>query len=1019
MADTRTRPAAGAGAKACFALESIAAGETLVIITAEDELASWQESLAAVGQLKGLPQLLIFPFSDTFERITTLNKLISDPSGIIITTPSAIAKKTRLPDDLKNSLLVFENGKDLRFDSLFEALAKFGYTRIDFVEDKGQFSRRGEVLDIWPSDRAAPVRVVFFGNNIESIKEFDVSSQRSEKFISRFSLVPAAEEARAALWDYLPKKTSVLEDLPAEEPAGDIPKTLRRITYDMESDRTDFNGFGLIGGNFRLFAAELEKYRKDGYRTIIFAANEGDKERIEDILADNKYHGPPPEMLSGALPEGFSSRSRKLAVFAGAQVLYKRRPVSFPKFKTGRRLEGLWEINSGDYVVHEKYGIGKYLGLKKIARNDAENEYLMLEYKGGDKLYVPVDDFKVVQKYVGIEGARPKLYSLDTGAWERAKLRAKKGAEDLAEELLKLYAARKNAPGHSFPEDTPWEKELSESFPYQETDDQKRAIEEVKADLVAPRPMERVVCGDVGFGKTEVAIRAAFKAVQDASQVAVLVPTTVLAEQHFNTFSARLSPFPVKVAMLSRFQSKAEQKKVIADIKSGAADIVIGTHRLLQKDIAFKELGLLIIDEEHRFGVKQKEKIKSLKKNVDVLLLSATPIPRTLSLALSNLRDLSVIETPPYGRLPIETHLGPTDEKTIKKVIEAELSRGGQVFYVHNRVETIFSRAAYIEKLIPGVKIGVVHGQLSSAEIEKTMWRFMHRELEILVATTIIESGLDIPSANTMIIEEAENFGLAQLYQLRGRIGREKQKAYCYLFYTPELITDDSAKRLKALQEFGELGSGFRLALRDLEIRGAGNILSAEQHGFVRDIGFELYSRLIDEMSKKVKGNKASTEKEWETTVELLVSAHIPDDYIEAEDLRITFYRRLATANSEEDLVKAQEELRDRFGALPGPCENLIEACRIKLLGRKLKLRSIIEEDSGVILYLSEKIEFEPEAVLRLAKDREGELEFIRGERPAIRLKKEAYGSGLFSYLKRFLMNFNRYCNVKQAVARD
>ena len=1013
MAENKAAALIGSGAKAYVAVRSEPAEGMLVVVTCEDDLVTWRDNLLALGQLGSNPVVLLFPPTDRFERITTLNKILVKPSGIVITTNAALSKKTYDPGSLKSSNLVFENAKEVPFDAIIETLVRFGYSRIDFVEDKGQFSRRGEVLDIWPSDRNLPVRVVFTGDNIESIKEFDVSSQRSEKFIGRFVLMPAAESGGSTLADYLPKGTLVFEDLQKDEELNLSLRGYKKAGYDALTGEEGLAGFGLLGGNFRLFAAELKKYRKDGYRTIIFSSNEGEKERIEDILQDNGLADGGPDMLTGALSEGFGSAAEKLAVFTSLQVLYRKRPVSFPKFKTGRRLEGLWEINTGDYVVHERYGIGKYLGLKKIARGDAENEYLALEYKGGDRLYVPVDDFKVVQKYVGIEGHRPKLYSLDTGAWERAKQRAKKGAEDLAEELLKLYAARKNAPGRPFPEDTPWEKELAESFPYQETEDQKRAIEEVKDDLEAPRPMERVVCGDVGFGKTEVAIRAAFKAVQDAAQAAVLVPTTVLAEQHFQTFSARLNPFPVKVAMLSRFQAKSEQKKIIEDIKKGLVDIVIGTHRLLQKDVAFKDLGLLIIDEEHRFGVKQKEKIKSMKKNVDVLLLSATPIPRTLSLALSNLRDLSVIETPPYGRLPIETHLGPYDEKTVKKVIEAELSRGGQVFYVHNRVETIFSRADFLSKLAPGTRIGVVHGQLTAQEIEKTMWRFMHRELDMLVATTIIESGLDIPTANTMIIEEAENFGLAQLYQLRGRIGREKQKAYCYLFYTPALLTEDSAKRLKALQEFGELGSGFRLALRDLEIRGAGNILSAKQHGFVRDIGFELYSRLIDEMSRKVKGEKSAPKEEWKTSIELLMPAHIPQDYVEADDLRIIFYRRLATAGSEDEIDAVRLELEDRFGPLPTPCRNLFDICALRILAEGLKINSIIEDDDYVAVYVSEKIEFTPESVLKMAKDYEGVIEFVRGERPGIKLKKRSFKSGEVGFLREFLGNLTAYAVIR------
>jgi transcription-repair coupling factor (superfamily II helicase) len=486
----------------------------------------------------------------------------------------------------------------------------------------------------------------------------------------------------------------------------------------------------------------------------------------------------------------------------------------------------------------------------------------------------------------------------------------------------------------------------------------------------------------------------------------------VLAEQHAQTFSNRLAPFPVRIGLLSRFQSPRDNKKVIADLKAGTVDIVIGTHRLLQKDVSFKDLGLLIIDEEHRFGVKQKEKIKAFKKNVDVLTLSATPIPRTLHMALSSLRDLSVIETPPYGRLPIETHLGPYDEKAVTRIIQAELSRGGQVFYVHNRVETILSRAHYLQSLIPDIRWGVVHGQMPAADIEKVMWRFMHKQLDVLIATTIIESGLDIPTVNTLIVEEAENFGLAQLYQLRGRIGREKQKAYCYLFFTPELLTEDSTKRLQALQEFSELGSGFRLALRDLEIRGAGNILSARQHGFVKDIGFELYSRLLDEASATVGGAAKPAAREWRTTLDFSLPAYLPEEYVPAEDVRIIFYRRLSAAKGGEEIEQVREELQDRFGDLPPAARNLLTLSDLRAVAEKLKVAGVAESDEFIAIHFSEHIAFDPGKVLALARDFAGVLEFMRGGTSGVRLKKSAMPRPFFGYLKEFLMKLGQYAII-------
>jgi transcription-repair coupling factor (superfamily II helicase) len=996
-----------ASGKAYFVLEHLPKNGTLVVVVPEEEVTLWQGNVQALSTLT--TPVRVFPFlqADHFGRLNTIKNIADDrANAIIIATVGSLGEQTVQPDTFRKEVLVFEPGRDYEFNDLTAALSRLGYQRADFVEERGQFSRRGEILDIWSPDQERPWRLVFAINTLESLRIFDVVTQRSEEFLKKTELLPAKEETQTYLSEYLPGDTLFYFEAP---PPECLPIEFSKFDWlvndplSPEAIEEDFKSFTRWGGNFPLFGEELRQYADAGCRLVIICGSQGEKERIDDVLFEQKWDGAPPEFLIGPLADGFYSRKRKLAVLSSQEILYRRRPVNFPKFKTGRRLEGLWEISSGDYVVHEKYGIGRYLGLRKLVRGEHESEYLCIEYKNGDKLYVPPDDFRVVQKYVGVEGCRPRLFSLDTASWERAKQRAADGARDMAEELLKLYAERHNAPGHAYQTETPWERELADSFPYQETQDQLRAIEDVKKDLENQAPMERVICGDVGFGKTEVAIRAAFKVAQDSKQVAVLVPTTVLAEQHYNTFSNRLAPFPTRVALISRFQDKKEQKKVVEGLAAGTVDIVVGTHRLLQKDVRFKDLGLLIIDEEHRFGVKQKEKIKAFKKNVDVLLMSATPIPRTLSLALSSLRDLSVIETPPYGRLPIETHLGPYDDKLVKRIIQAELSRGGQVYYVHNRVETIFSRAQHLQDLLPDARFGVIHGQMAAAVIEKTMWNFLHRHIDVLVATSIIESGLDIPSVNTMIIEEAENFGLAQLYQLRGRIGREKQKAYCYLFYTPDQVTEDSRKRLEALKEFGELGAGFRLALRDLEIRGAGNILSAKQHGFVKEIGFELYSRLLDEASQSLKSGKPVVREEFKSTIDFALPSFLPQDYIDQEDLRIIFYRKLATARSERDLEAVREELKDRFGSLPQAVVNLLTLTALRLQAEQEKIKGIAEEDGCIAVYFSNLMSFTPDGITAMAADYGDKMEFMRGEAPGIRFRKDMIPRPPFPFLREFL----------------
>jgi transcription-repair coupling factor (superfamily II helicase) len=983
--------------KAYFALERSSRHPVTVVVTSAENVELWQDNLSALAQLFAIDPENIVSFlpEDQFGKLITLKKLSeSNRPLIIITTVPILSSLTTNLDSFRGSFIHFEVDRTVDTSVLIDQLIQRGYRRDDFVEEKGMFSRRGEILDIWAADQPAPWRLVFNYDALESIKTFEVVTQRSGDFLPRAILIPASDVPQQPFENLLPPTAAVLYD--------DI-SLIDKFEKPGAAEQYDFTVLPAFAGNYRIFAEQLRKFESSQIR--IFCSNTGDKERMEDILHEQGLSDLTDTLIIGPLQDSFYSPSRNSALFSAQQVMYRRRQVHFPKFKTGRRLEGLWEIMPRDYVVHEKYGIGKYLGLKKLVRGEQIAEYLCVEYKGGDKLYVPVDDFKVVQKYVGVEGYRPKLYSLDTATWARVTQRARESAQKLAEELLKLYAERNQAQGVAFVPDTPWERELADSFPYQETPDQLKAIEDVKNDLMQTRPMERLICGDVGFGKTEVAIRAAFKVVQSSKQVVILVPTTVLAEQHYTTFANRLAPFPVKIAFLSRFQTKVDQKKILNDLAAGTVDIVIGTHRLLQKDVKFKDLGLLIIDEEHRFGVKQKEKIKSVKKNIDVLLLSATPIPRTLSLAMASMRDLSVIETPPYGRLPIETHLGPYNEETVKTIIQAELARGGQVYYVYNRVETILSKGVHLKKLVPDVRWGIIHGQLPAASIEKTMWQFLHKEIDVLIATTIIESGLDIPSVNTMIVEEAEYFGLAQLYQLRGRIGRERQKAYCYLFYTPELLTPESQKRLEALREFGELGSGFRLALRDLEIRGAGSILSAQQHGFVRDVGFDLYSRLLEEASHSLTGKGSPVKSAEPTLVDFSMPAYIPEEYIPVEDIRIVFYRRLSAVSTQNDISVIQDELIDRFGVLPEAMNNLMRLAKLKLAGNRKRVKSIVEDRTGYQITFFPNVGVTPERMIALSKKYQDTMSFVRGNQYSLRFDKDKIGGAPVDFIERFLVD--------------
>ncbi|WP_124726314.1 transcription-repair coupling factor [Staphylospora marina] len=696
-------------------------------------------------------------------------------------------------------------------------------------------------------------------------------------------------------------------------------------------------------GQMHVLKTEWERWVKGGFRLIFMASSEERADRLERVLGDYgmKVHRdvsdlPPapgkPVIRIGALQSGFELAASRLAVVTEGEVFTQkqRRPRRSSKLDHAEKIKGYQELKPGDYVVHVNHGIGRYLGIETLEVGGLHKDYLHIQYAGNDKLYVPVEQIDQIQKYVGSEDKAPKIYSLGGGEWSKVKNKVRSSVQDIAQELLELYAKRQQARGYAFSKDTPYQKEFEAMFPYEETPDQLRSIEEIKKDMESPQPMDRLLCGDVGYGKTEVAIRAAFKAAMDGKQVAVLVPTTILAQQHYETFRERFAEFPVTVRVLNRFRTRKEQKETLEGLANGTVDVVIGTHRLLSKDVRFKDLGLLIIDEEQRFGVKHKEKIKQLKHQIDVLTLTATPIPRTLHMAMIGVRDLSVIETPPENRFPVQTYVLEYSGALVREAIERELARGGQVYFLYNQVQNIERMAEQIRMLVPDARVAVAHGQMPETELERVMLDFLDGEYDVLVSTTIIETGVDIPNVNTLIIYDADKMGLSQLYQLRGRVGRSNRIAYSYFTYQRDKVLSEAAeKRLQAIKEFTELGSGFKIAMRDLSIRGAGNILGAEQHGHIASVGFELYSQMLKEAVAELQGKPVSEEPR-DPVIELSVDAYLPSEYIRDEKQKIELYKKIRAVRSVQEAIDLEEEIEDRFGDLPDPVRMLLKLARIK-----------------------------------------------------------------------------------------
>ncbi|MNW33116.1 Transcription-repair-coupling factor [compost metagenome] len=767
-------------------------------------------------------------------------------------------------------------------------------------------------------------------------------------------------------------------------------------------------------GQMNLLKSEMDRWKKSGAKVIMLASGEERMERMRRVLLD--YSIDEPMLVQGNLQSGFELPSVHLVVITEGEMFSQkgRKARKFGKsMDNAERIKSYTELKVGDYVVHQNHGIGKYLGIGTLEVGGIHKDYMHILYAGGDKLSVPIEQIDLIQKYVGSEDKEPKVYKLGGNEWTRVKNKVRSSVEDIADDLIKLYAERQTSPGYAFEKDTPEQQGFEDMFPYEETRDQVRAIEEIKKDMEQTRPMDRLLCGDVGYGKTEVAIRAAFKSAIEGKQVAVLVPTTILAQQHYETFRERFSGYPINIQSLSRFRSRKEQNETIKGIRQGTVDIVIGTHRLLSQDLVFKDLGLLIVDEEQRFGVTHKEKLKKLKTNVDVLTLTATPIPRTLHMSMLGVRDLSVIETPPENRFPVQTYVVEHSQALVREAVEREMARGGQTYYLYNRVQGIQEMAAQISMLVPDARVGVGHGQMSEQELEKTILDFLDGEYDVLVSTSIIETGVDIPNVNTLIVHDADKMGLSQLYQLRGRVGRSNRIAYAYFTYQRDKsLTEVAEKRLQSIKEFTELGSGFKIAMRDLSIRGAGNLLGAEQHGFIASVGFDLYSQMLAEEIQKRKvtmlGETDSTKSTWSTTIDLGIDAYLPSDYIYDSIQKIEIYKKTASAASFEDVVELEDELLDRFGELPEAVQNLLSVARVKLYGKKYGIESISmrNEEVTVKFYEGREKDLVPAKLAEVGNLFGRHVQFNQGSGSGVLIRIKTKGMDdkeLMSLLEKFL----------------
>ncbi|MGH7263316.1 MAG: transcription-repair coupling factor, partial [Candidatus Rokuibacteriota bacterium] len=899
------------------------------------------------------------------ERAALLGRLLAGEPLWLVSTPRGLTAALPEPDAVGRQRLRIAVGDTLDRDALVDHLGSAGYERVATVSGVGEWAMRGGIVDVFSPARAAPVRVELDGEEVESIRAFDPGNQRSTEPLAEVTVLPmvAAGAGPATLLGYLPAGAAcVIEDLRLTEPAADGPDLLAAIAGRPRVECGLLVTGGAVAfslptrsvesfrGQLRRLAGQLLAWRAEGFRVRLLAGEPPTAERLREIMADHELIAPiVPDLLSpeplaivvGGAHAGFECPALALVCLTETELFGARRTRHRrPAYQRGSGLAAFTDLAPGDLVVHVEHGIGRYGGLVTLTVDGQQADYLVLEYAEGDRLYLPVQRMAAVSKYVGSGDGPGRIDKLGGTAWQKTKESVRASVRQIAGDLLKLYAARQVVEGFAIGSDTPWQHEFEAAFPFEETPDQLESIAQVKRDLERPRPMDRLVCGDVGYGKTEVAMRAAMKAALDGRQVAVLVPTTILAQQHWTTFRERMAPYPVRVEMLSRFRSPKEQKAVLAGLSAGTIDIVIGTHRLLSRDVQFKDLGLLVVDEEHRFGVTHKERLKQLRKTVHVLTLTATPIPRTLSMALSGIRDLSVIETPPADRLAVETVVCRFDAHVVKEAVERELARGGQVFVVHNRIQSLPALTRFLQRLVPRARIAMAHGQLRETALEGTMTRYVAGEFDVLVSTAIVESGLDIPASNTIVINRADRLGLAQLYQLRGRVGRDRLQAYAYLLIPADGRVDETAaKRLRVIQELTELGSGLKVALRDLEIRGAGNLLGAEQHGQIEAVGFDLYLKLLDQAVRELKGEPVEEEVDPLVTVE--VAAHLPESYVPEAGQRLALYKRLAGARGAAEVAEVGSELQDRFGLLPAAARQLLDVVGLRVAAKALRIEKL------------------------------------------------------------------------------
>ncbi len=944
-------------------------------------------------------------------RSEVLNRINSRKKpALIITYPEALFEKVVTRKELERNTLKLGVGNDLSIDFVNEVLFEYQFKRTDFVTEPGEFSVRGGILDVFSFSNDEPYRIEFFGDEVESIRTFDVETQLSKEQLKKVTIIPNVEnkhmeEQRETFLQYVANKTVVVlknedifsnsidklfqkatasfEELDSEIKRSE-PKELFCTSELLKSQLQEFTKVYLattatqdvpirfqttpqpsFNKQFDLLINHLNENTEDGFTNYIFCSSESQAKRFHDIFEDAEQHVDQFETIVFPLYQGFRDDHQKVACYTDHQIFERYHKFQLKNGyakKQAITLKELTNLEVGDYVTHIDHGIGKFGGLQKIMVEGKPQEAIKLIYGDRDILYLSIHSLHKITKYNGKDGAVPKIYKLGSAAWKKLKQKTKTRVKEIAFSLIELYAKRRLQKGFAFSPDSYLQHELESSFIYEDTPDQITATEDVKRDMESDRPMDRLVCGDVGFGKTEVAIRAAFKAVDNGKQVAVLVPTTILAFQHFKTFSERLSGLPVNVDYLNRFRSAKQKKEVLENLKSGRLDIIIGTHQLVNNTDAFKDLGLLIIDEEQKFGVAVKDKLKTLKENVDTLTLTATPIPRTLQFSLMAARDLSVITTPPPNRYPVETHVTRFSEEVIRDAVRYEISRGGQVFFVHNRIENIKEVAGMIQRLVPDAKIGIGHGQMEGKKLEDLMLAFMNNEFDVLVSTTIIESGLDVPNANTIFINNANNFGLSDLHQMRGRVGRSNKKAFCY-FITPPFsaMTDEARKRITALEQFSDLGSGFHIAMKDLEIRGAGDLLGGEQSGFINEIGFETYQKILAEAIEELKEKEfkdlyAGTEHEKkdfikETVIDTDFELLFPDDYINNISERLSLYTKLNELKTEEELQQFELELIDRFGPLPEPAQDLLTSMRIKWLAIHMGLERVVMKKKRLVGY--------------------------------------------------------------------